>query len=594
MSAPVLYQPADFIAYVFTELCLRVLGVDPDEPVPFTNMLRRNWPLVTLEVYLVAAFVAVAVTSPSIGALVGIGVALAIVAPAAWFMWMKFLPERLLGRGPDGPIRLRAARYLHDLRNLDTVSRGLSGSAGPSVASVTGTMGMSSARIAATLPELVRRYKQFVRDLASARQVIVGVDEVDKMSDADARQFLNDVKTLFGERNCYYLVSVSEDAMSSFERRGMPFRDVFDSSFDTVLQIKPMDVAESVRLLELRVVGLGIGAELLCYALSGGMPRDLIRTARSVVEEAAGTDVELDSLLGTIAAKRMAAAEQAAATVARHSVLPDGTHPLLSWLDQLPDLWNDEGCVRGARWHVSDVLEHIAASEMDQRDQAELQRIVIQLATAAYHTDTVVKYLAAVVQSGSDVLDQVHAYLIDSQAHRHRMSGDSGPPTSVEAESAGGAKHLPDMPRDTSLAKLEGSNQIADPKREDPKVPPGDPMALASDAVLEDGEHPPADDCRQATALDSARHARAQALIADIETLARAHQQLMLAPKLAWDTLSKLRATGRPELSRKDKRGPDGIAPAEFPCRCQRPATAGDRPNGPDPRALDPDPVDPP
>ena len=40
----------------------------------------------------------------------------------------------------------------------------------------------------------------------------------------DAQQFLNEIKVLFGIEHCFYLLSVSESAMSSFERPGLPFR----------------------------------------------------------------------------------------------------------------------------------------------------------------------------------------------------------------------------------------------------------------------------------------------------------------------------------------------------------------------------------
>jgi hypothetical protein len=71
--------------------------------------------------------------------------------------------------------------------------------------------------------------------------------------------------------------------MASFERRGLPFRDVFDSSFDEIVSIDHLGYDDARRLLRRRVIGLPTPFEGLCYCLSGGLPRDLIRTARNLV-----------------------------------------------------------------------------------------------------------------------------------------------------------------------------------------------------------------------------------------------------------------------------------------------------------------------
>ena len=45
-------------------------------------------------------------------------------------------------------------------------------------------------------------------------RVVIGIDEVDKIRDSDrAEAFLNDIKAIFGVPGCLYLVSLSEDAM---------------------------------------------------------------------------------------------------------------------------------------------------------------------------------------------------------------------------------------------------------------------------------------------------------------------------------------------------------------------------------------------
>src|SRR5439155_21212139 len=85
----------------------------------------------------------------------------------------------------------------------------------------------------------------------------------------------------------YFLVSVSDEALTSFERRGLPLRDVFDSSFDEIIRVEPLRYEDSRRLLYRRVVGLTEPYIALCHCLSGGLARDLIRAARQVVRAAA-------------------------------------------------------------------------------------------------------------------------------------------------------------------------------------------------------------------------------------------------------------------------------------------------------------------
>ena len=108
---------------------------------------------------------------------------------------------------------------------------------------------------------------------------------LDKIADGNqAIELINGLKDLFHIRNTHFLVSVSQDALISFALRGVPVRDVFDSSFDQVVRLKPFTPADSTELLSRRVIRFPIAAALLCHVVSGGLPRELIRTARSCVE----------------------------------------------------------------------------------------------------------------------------------------------------------------------------------------------------------------------------------------------------------------------------------------------------------------------
>ena len=107
-----------------------------------------------------------------------------------------------------------------------------------------------------------------------------GIDELDKLDSAEqARGFLNEIKGVFQASNTHFLVSMSEDAIASFERRGLPFRDVFDSAFDeSSRSLSSLD--QSRQLLNETVIGMPLPFIDLAHCLAGGLARDVIRFAR--------------------------------------------------------------------------------------------------------------------------------------------------------------------------------------------------------------------------------------------------------------------------------------------------------------------------
>ncbi|MEU7602890.1 hypothetical protein [Streptomyces sp. NPDC041003] len=155
--------------------------------------------------------------------------------------------------------------------------------------------GMSWSKQPQSYPALVDRFREYIEALGREYTVIVGIDELDKLgSAATAENFLNDIKGIFGIRGCYFLVSVSEEAAASFHRRGVPYRDVFDSCFDDIVHADYLDHESAQNLLYERVTDIPLPFVGLCYALSGGLARDLIRTARSLVE-CAGEEIDVST-----------------------------------------------------------------------------------------------------------------------------------------------------------------------------------------------------------------------------------------------------------------------------------------------------------
>jgi len=201
-----------------------------------------------------------------------------------------------------------------------------------------------------TYPEIVDSLRVYLATIAGALQavadragdpaarVVIGIDELDRIGTADAaRRFLNEPKAIFGVPNCFFLVSVSEDALRSFELAGVGLRDVFDSAFDEVVRIDYLDLPASNRLLRERIVGLSEQFLALAFCQSGGLPRELIRSARAIV--ACGRrdrTVTLTDVAGILADDTMARVCQAARAALAN--LQQGNDPaaLRLALDDLP------------------------------------------------------------------------------------------------------------------------------------------------------------------------------------------------------------------------------------------------------------------
>ncbi|MBS1854375.1 MAG: hypothetical protein JST11_03340 [Acidobacteria bacterium] len=190
-----------------------------------------------------------------------------------------------------GPLVIGAHRQLSNIQFQQSFTSGWSGSLKLPIA-LEGSMksDRSWAERQRTLPDIVDDYRRFLERIVGSedtpyKQVLICIDELDKLeSDEAAQRFLNGIKSVFNQARCYYLVSVSENAMSSFERRGLPIRDAFDSSFDEVIQVDYQSLASSKRLLSRRVLNVPDPYLCFCHILAGGLPRDLIRVCRALFD----------------------------------------------------------------------------------------------------------------------------------------------------------------------------------------------------------------------------------------------------------------------------------------------------------------------
>src|SRR3984957_18308154 len=200
---------------------------------------------------------------------------------------------------PHGPadrsaIAAETRRHLEQLRYLRTYTTSWSASLTPrSFLALARGSAKERAEQPVTLPELVDGFRGYSARAAAWQQsahggegrVVIGIDEVDKIRDSDrAEAFLNDIKAIFGVRGCLYLVTLSEDAMAGFARRTPSIRSTFDSAFDELVPGGPMTYRHSEQLLFKRVTGVPRPFIALCHVLAGGLPRDLVRAARALID----------------------------------------------------------------------------------------------------------------------------------------------------------------------------------------------------------------------------------------------------------------------------------------------------------------------
>jgi hypothetical protein len=152
--------------------------------------------------------------------------------------------------------------------------------------------------------QVLQRLQQLAVSARNPRAVI-GIDEIDRMSTASAERFLNEIKAIFGIRQCLYIVSVSDEALAMFEQRVLHGRSVFDSTFDEVARARELNFESCKQLLRRRIAGIPDVLIAFCQVMSGGLPRDLIRTARLVVDTCAGGEVKITKIVASILSEQI-------------------------------------------------------------------------------------------------------------------------------------------------------------------------------------------------------------------------------------------------------------------------------------------------
>ncbi|GAB7042105.1 MULTISPECIES: P-loop NTPase fold protein [Catenuloplanes] len=298
VAAPVHYDARDFLLHLYAELARAVLrrsGVPP----------RRRW-VARLRVLAVRSGTAVllaaagaailGVLSPAFAGWLATGrpaptapVVLLLLAVTLLRVSLRGGPPRLVR---DHSLAAEAVRRLEQTRFLQTLSMEHQAALARGVLQLGSRRSRQLAEQPLTLPEIVASYREFAGLVAAGRpgapeatRLVIAIDEIDRIVDADlAERFLNEIKSIFGVPGCVYVVSVSEEALANLERRVLRVRTAFDSAFDEVVRLNPLNANDSVELLRRRLTGVPDSFLVLCHCLAGGMPRDVVRAARRMID----------------------------------------------------------------------------------------------------------------------------------------------------------------------------------------------------------------------------------------------------------------------------------------------------------------------
>lgn len=419
VDAPTDYDPRDFVLHLFAQVCTRVVGrrkvaglrgldglvqvdgrVDGMPPVSFLAGSGL----------LIAGFALLLSRFPGEGPLSRMAPMVAAFGLSA--LGVAFLARSILREGP----RRRRQRLVRDLLETGTkdgrtalswlqqiwfqrtFASGWSGSFKSAFgleSAVSGGTELADRQM--SFPEIVDAFRRFLEQISQTRQVRIGIDELDKMDDDTARAFLNEIKVVFRVPGCFFLISISEDAMSYFERRGLPIRDVFDSSFDDVVWVPCLQLESSRRLLARRIVGLPQPFVCLVHCLSGGLPRDLIRAARKLVDMPRGTT--LRNAVTRMCRHSLDSKLNGARVAARKFRSEATVQVLVEWLDHLREAQASPFALLEAsaetmpRFLIPLADTEPSASSADET--AEIKALGLQLAAATYLSATTREFFGA-------------------------------------------------------------------------------------------------------------------------------------------------------------------------------------------------------
>jgi hypothetical protein len=146
-----------------------------------------------------------------------------------------------------------------------------------------------------THPEVVHAFRGFLQKTVEVltqrcgnlpAPVVIAIDELDRLPAGASASFVSEIKALFSPPlpGCLYLMAVSDRETFGDESDGVASLEALHSAFDAIIPVRHLPLSGALELLRSRAIGLPDPFLWLCHCLSGGLPRELIRIARTVVD----------------------------------------------------------------------------------------------------------------------------------------------------------------------------------------------------------------------------------------------------------------------------------------------------------------------
>ncbi|MFI8832798.1 hypothetical protein ACIGPN_17425 [Streptomyces afghaniensis] len=270
----------------------------------------------------------------------------------------------------------------------------------PFSAEASANSAITEAETPLSTPDIVEGIKGV---LESNGPALIGIDELDKLESLEeARDFLNEIKGILQAQNTHFFVSMSEDAIASFERRGMPFRDVFDSAFDEVVRMPYLSFEESQDLICRRVWPIPPPFVALAHCLSAGLPRDLIRVTARMVDLSGPVSGALDNIARRIVHEEITGKTYAICSAIKQIPLEPAVSVFLTGLQEV-DLCSPKSAQNGeCRLLTQNWLDPVnrAASKIPPSNSSEdlaarrnLLRLSAELLTLLYYNRTLLEFI---------------------------------------------------------------------------------------------------------------------------------------------------------------------------------------------------------
>lgn len=126
-------------------------------------------------------------------------------------------------------------------------------------------------------------------------RLVIGIDSMDLIDDTSkACAFLDELTSVFGTPNCVYVLSLKPATLAAVDQRTVPLKNSSGGLFDEMVWVDALTLSEAAKLIDRRVTGMPAAFIALCHVLSGGLPRELLRVARAIcgVKESAAPDAD--------------------------------------------------------------------------------------------------------------------------------------------------------------------------------------------------------------------------------------------------------------------------------------------------------------